>query len=93
MYSVATDTDVTSKMILKNGQLQQRTTMIPINKISPSATTADVIRIAENLVGKENVQHALQLIEYDREVDKVMKYVFGRVFICRDINIAKQVSI
>lgn len=91
MYSVATDTDVTSKLILQRGQLQTRTTMIPINKISPNATPPNVVRIAENLVGKENVSHALQLIEYEKDVDKVMKYVFGRVFICRDINTAKQV--
>lgn len=43
-------------------------------------------------VGKENVQSALSLIEYDRYFEPVMKFVFGHTLVCRDLNVAKQVS-
>lgn len=66
--------------------------MIPMNKISGRDIPADVVRQAEQLVGKENVATALSLIEYDRELEKVMKFVFGRTFICKDINVAKKVT-
>ncbi|CAD7012344.1 unnamed protein product [Ceratitis capitata] len=51
-----------------------------------------VIDFAQSLVGKENVQSALSLIEYDRYFDPVMKFVFGHTLVCRDLNIAKQVT-
>lgn len=65
--------------------------MIPMNKISARDISADIVRQAENLVGKENVATALSLIEYDPSLDKVMKFVFGRTFICKDIDVAKKV--
>lgn len=42
--------------------------------------------------GRENVESALSLIEYDRYFDPVMKYVFGNTIICKDLEVAKGVS-
>lgn len=42
--------------------------------------------------GRENVESALSLIEYDRYFDPVMKYVFGSTIICKDLEVAKGVS-
>lgn len=92
LYSVVTDTDVTSKDILKRGQLQQHTTLLPINKIRGRELNASVVRAAQNLVGKENVAPALSLINYDPQYDVVMKYVFGRTLVCKDLDIAKKVT-
>lgn len=89
---MVTDNEITSKAVLERGQLQSRTIMIPMNKIASHDIPSDVVRKAENLVGKENVATALSLIEYDRELEKVMKFVFGRVFICKDIDCAKKVK-
>lgn len=89
---MATDTDRTSKMILQNGQLQTRTTFIPINKINPHSIPPHVIRYAKELVGDENVAPALSLISYSKDVEKVMQFVYGRVLVCKDINVAKKVS-
>lgn len=92
LYSVVTDTDVTSKMILQNGQLQQRTTMIPINKISAGSLSAGQLEAARQAGGADNVWHALDLIEYDPSVEKVMRFLFGRTLICRNIEVAKKVT-
>ncbi|KAJ6645604.1 Structural maintenance of chromosomes protein 2 [Pseudolycoriella hygida] len=92
LYSVVTDTDTTSKDILKRGQLQQHTTLLPINKIRGSELHPSVVKCAQDLVGKENVAAALSLIKYAPEYDIVMKYVFGRTLVCKDINVAKKVT-
>ncbi|XP_004517608.1 structural maintenance of chromosomes protein 2 [Ceratitis capitata] len=92
LYSYVADDDMTSKKILQKGQLQHRVTIIPINKITSHPIDQSVIDFAQSLVGKENVQSALSLIEYDRYFDPVMKFVFGHTLVCRDLNIAKQVT-
>lgn len=43
--------------------------------------------------GRENVESALSLITYDPYFDPVMKYVFGSTIICKDLEVAKGVSI
>lgn len=92
LYSYVTDDDVTSKKILQRGQLQNRVTFMPINKISGYEIPQKTVEIAQNLVGKENVQSALALIDFDCYYLPVMKYVFGSTLICRDLNIARQVT-
>ncbi|XP_035787284.1 structural maintenance of chromosomes protein 2-like [Anopheles albimanus] len=92
LYSVITDTDMTSKKLLQKGQLQSRTTMIPLNKISGREIDPSVARFAEELVGRENVATALSCISYDPEVDKAMRFAFGHSFIVKDLNIAKQIT-
>ncbi|KAH8372776.1 hypothetical protein KR009_004687 [Drosophila setifemur] len=92
LYSYVTDDDVTSKKILQRGNLQRRVTLIPINKIQSVSLSKTVVEYAQNKVGCENVQWALSLINYDRYYEPVMKYLFAGTLICKDLNIAKQVS-
>nr|CAD7443555.1 unnamed protein product [Timema bartmani] len=92
LYNVIVDTEVTSKKLLKRGQLQRRTTIIPLNKISGHSMNQNTIHTAEQLVGKDNVQPALSLIEYDRELRPAMEWIFGQVFICRDMATARKVT-
>ncbi|XP_066148443.1 structural maintenance of chromosomes protein 2 [Euwallacea fornicatus] len=92
LYNVVVDTDMTSKKLLQRGDLQTRTTFIPLNKISSYRMDEQIIKLAENLVGKENCQPALSLINYDRSLQAAMEYIFGDIFICRDINVAKTVT-
>ncbi|KAM7341587.1 structural maintenance of chromosomes 2 isoform 2-T2 [Cochliomyia hominivorax] len=92
LYSHVTDDDITSKKILQKGQLQQRVTIIPINKISSHSINPTTINFAKSLVGKENVDSALSLIDSDPYFEPVMKFVFGHTLICKDLNIAKQVT-
>lgn len=92
IYNVITDTEITSKKLLQKGQLQQRTTIIPLNKIKGSAIPNDVVNYAQQLVGKENVRPALSLIQFGHELQPAMEFIFGGAFICRDMNIAKEIT-
>lgn len=62
-----------------------------MNKISGREINPSIVKCAQDLVGKDNVGTALSLIKYAPEYDVVMKYVFGRTFVCKDINVAKKV--
>ncbi|XP_030762291.1 structural maintenance of chromosomes protein 2 [Sitophilus oryzae] len=92
LFNVVVDTDDTSRKLLQKGDLQTRTTFIPLNKISSSSMDQNTIRLAQNLVGEENCMPALSLINYDKSLSAAMQYVFGNVFICKDINVAKKVT-
>ncbi|XP_055382304.1 structural maintenance of chromosomes protein 2 [Condylostylus longicornis] len=92
LRNFVTDDDITSKKILEKGQLQHRVVFIPINKITSYVIDPATVQFAQNLVGKQNVESALNLIQYDKRYDPVMKYVFGSTLICKDMNIAKKVT-
>ncbi|KAF7995218.1 hypothetical protein HCN44_004690 [Aphidius gifuensis] len=77
LYNVIVDTEKTSKALLQNGQLQQRVTMIPLNKISGSSIDERTIQYAEKLVGNDNVQSALSLIDYPPYLKPAMSWIFG----------------
>lgn len=92
LYNVVVDTEETGKLILQKGQLQTRTTLIPMNKISSSCIDQSKVKFAQDLVGKENVASALSLIDYNPAFERVMKNVFGWVLICKDLDAAKKVT-
>lgn len=92
LYNVVVDTDVTSKKLLQNGHLQNRTTFIPLNKIQAGKMNDEVIRTAQNLVGRENIQPCLSLISYDKKLQGAMEHIFGHTFVAKDINIARKVT-
>lgn len=92
MYSIVTDTEITSKLLLQRGQLQKRVTMVPLNKINSGVLNPEVVRKAQQLVGRDNVWSALSLIEYDEEVAPAIQFAFGYQLVCRDLNIAKKLA-
>lgn len=93
LYSVVVDSDTTGKMLLKNGKLKKRVTIIPLNKIDTRGGIPDAkMKAAAKAVGKTNVSTALSLVVYESEVEAAMKYVFGRSFVCKDSKSAREVT-
>jgi len=92
LYNVVVDTEVTGKKLISNGKLKRRYTFIPLNKIASRTLSNDVVKRAENLVGKDNVSLALSLVGYDEEVKAAMAYVFGTTFVCDGMDNAKKVT-
>lgn len=86
------DTDTTSKKILQHGQLQQRVTIIPLNRVAGRFMDQQTISLAEKLVGKENVQPALSLIDFPDEIRPAMTWIFGQIFVCKDMETAKKIA-
>jgi structural maintenance of chromosome 2 len=86
------DTDQTGKLILKNGELKRKITIIPMNQIRPHTISDHVVKAAKKLVGDDNVFTALSLISYDPIYKPVMEFVFGSKFVCFNLETAKKVA-
>ncbi|XP_077867621.1 structural maintenance of chromosomes protein 2-like [Saccoglossus kowalevskii] len=91
LYNVVVDTEVTGKKILQKGELRRRYTIIPLNKISSRTLSNDVIKTAQNLVGKDNVHTALSLVGYKNDVKQALEYVFGTTLVADCLDNAKKV--
>lgn len=93
LYNVIVDTEMNSKKILQHGQLQRRVTLIPLNKVNGKPMDNHVIKLAQEIGGgAENVQPALSLIEYPPETRPAMAWIFGQIFVCKDMDVAKKIA-
>uniref|UniRef100_A0A7M5XBT0 SMC hinge domain-containing protein n=2 Tax=Clytia hemisphaerica TaxID=252671 RepID=A0A7M5XBT0_9CNID len=92
IYNVVVDTDRTGKQLLQNGRLQRKVTLIPLNKIAARSISDTVVQSAKSCVGAANVDTALSLVGYDKEIEGAMKFVFGSSFVAADLNSAKKVA-
>lgn len=50
------------------------------------------IALAEKLGGKENVQPAFSLINFANEISPAINWIFGQIFICKDMETAKKIA-
>lgn len=92
LYNVIVDKETTSKKILQHGHLQQRVTFIPLNRVTGRHMDQQTIDLAEKLVGKENVQPACSLIDFPAEITPAMTWIFGQIFVCKDMESAKKIA-
>ncbi|KZC13859.1 PREDICTED: structural maintenance of chromosomes protein 2 [Dufourea novaeangliae] len=92
LYNVIVDTEKTSKQLLQRGQLQQRVTIIPLNKVNGRAMDNQMIHLAQKIGGVENVHLALSLIDFPEETRSAMTWIFGQIFVCKDIETAKKIA-
>ncbi|NXM04576.1 SMC2 protein, partial [Tyrannus savana] len=92
LYNVIVDTEVTGKKLLEMGELKHRYTIIPLNKISARCVQPDMVKLAQSLVGHDNLHLALDLVAYEPELQKAMEYVFGTTLICNNMDNAKKVT-
>lgn len=51
-----------------------------------------IIEFAERLVGADNVRSALSLIDFPEEIRPAMTWIFGQIFICKDMETAKRIA-
>jgi structural maintenance of chromosome 2 len=92
LFNLVVDTDVTGKLLLQHGELKRKITIIPMNQIRPRVIDSNVVRIAKDLVGSENVFTALSLIDFDPKYKQVLEFVFGSRLVCTTLDAAKQVA-
>ncbi|CAH8560387.1 unnamed protein product [Heterobilharzia americana] len=92
LQNIVVDTEHTGKSLLARGQLRQRITILPLNKIHGNPVPDATVQRAQLLVGADNVVTALSLIEFDDIFKPVMEYVFGGALICPNMAIAKRVA-
>nr|XP_022902308.1 structural maintenance of chromosomes protein 2 [Onthophagus taurus] len=92
LYNVVVDKDTTCKKLLQRGNLQNRTTFIPLNQIQADRMKPQTVNFARKLVGEDNLIAALDVLEYSPQVKSAIEYIFGNIFIAKNISIAKQIS-
>ncbi|XP_026666450.1 structural maintenance of chromosomes protein 2 isoform X2 [Ceratina calcarata] len=93
LYNVIVDSETNSKKILQHGQLQRRVTIIPLNKVNGRPMDNHIIQLAQKIGGgSENVQPALSLIDFPAETRSAMTWIFGQIFICKDMDVAKKIA-
>ncbi|KAI8325858.1 putative nuclear condensin complex subunit Smc2 [Martensiomyces pterosporus] len=91
IYNVIVDDDSTGALLLRNGKLRRRVTIIPLNKIAAQRLDPSIVNFAKNLApGK--VDTALSLVGYPEELESAMAYVFGSTFVCKDPQTAEQMA-
>ena len=86
LFQVVVDTEQTGKLLLENGKLQKRVTIIPLNKVEAHCIPDKIVSAANKAVGADV---ALSFVGFDDELEAAMKYVFGHTLICKDIEAAK----
>ena len=91
LYQVVVDTETTGKALLSKGQLQKRVTIIPLNKIDARGLSDAQIKRAAT-VSNGDAKLALSLVTSDPDVDSVMRYVFGKAFVCSSGAVAREVA-
>ena len=74
-----------------SGQMRERRTLVPLDRIRGNDADIRALRRAQDIVGKENVDYAINYIDYDPTLSQTMKYVFGDTLICPNMEIAKRV--
>ncbi|KAM4640379.1 structural maintenance of chromosomes protein 2 isoform 3-T18 [Amazona ochrocephala] len=92
LYNIIVDTEVTGQKVLKNGELKHRYTIIPLNKILARCVNKEKIKLAQTLVGSDNLRLPLSLIQYESELEKAMEYVFGTTLICDSMESSKKIT-
>lgn len=91
LYQVVVDSEQTAKALLAGGQLRNRVTIVPLNKVVSKTLPPNTIAAAGKLVG-DKAQPAIELVGYDEELSAAMKYVFGTTFVCQDAASAKKLA-
>ena len=92
LFNVIVDNQDTGKYLLEEGKLVKRITILPLNKISSTVISSGIIERAKDMVGDDQADLALSLIESDPILEPAMKFVFGNTFVCTDSHSAKQIA-
>lgn len=83
LLQVVVDSAETAKALLSRGQLRNRVTIIPLDKVATSGVPDHAKHAAARMAPGGAARVALELVGYDQELSAAMKYVFGSSFICK----------
>ena len=83
----------TAKTLLKYGQLERRTTFVPLDRVARvnERDLAAKFARAQSLVGADKVWRAIDLVDFDQEVRPAIEFALARIFVCANENDAKAV--
>lgn len=91
LYQVIVDNEQTAKSLLSGGNLRNRVTIIPLNKVTARTLPEEAKEVAKAIAG-EKATPAIELIGYDKDLSAAMNYAFGSSFVCQDSSTAKKLA-
>lgn len=91
LYFVVVEDDSVGKDILDTNRFPNRVNFIPLSKIKSESLPQNIIRIAQQIGGADQVFPAMSLISYDKKHLKAVQWVFGQAFICTTKEVAEKV--
>ena len=91
LYQVIVDNEQTAKSLLSGGNLRNRVTIIPLNKVTARTLPKEAKQAARAIAG-EKATPAIELIGYDEDLSAAMNYAFGSTFVCQDSSTAKKLA-
>ena len=94
LFHVVVDTDETSKLLFKYGDLKKRITFVPLNRISSNVIPKQKVEAARRELGDHDaIFLAKDLVNYNAsKYETLMNYVFGSTIICSTSAIAQRVA-
>ncbi|CAM9911302.1 unnamed protein product [Pylaiella littoralis] len=94
LYQVVVDNEGTGKLLLEQGRLKRRVTIIPLNKITPNPLKQNQLSRAADIAQRMNgnASCAIELVGYEDDLRGAMSYVFGSSIVCDSLDVAKEVA-
>lgn len=92
LYNIVVEDHNTATQLLKYGNLANRITFIPLNKITSKIYDNNTYEriITPLLDNRANL--AIDIINYDKNIKNAIEYVYGTTFICNDKEIAQTLT-
>ncbi|KAM9976714.1 hypothetical protein ACTFIR_010558 [Dictyostelium discoideum] len=92
LYNIVIEDDETGKALLSKGQLKRRVTLLPLNKVEGRSIDPQKIKNAQKIAPNGAVKPAIEFVEYDKELQPAMNFVFGSTFIATDKKYAQKAA-
>ena len=70
--------EFTAKLLLNQGRITRRVTILPLNRLRGSTISPDEVRRMQQKVGQDKVWAAIDLVEYDPKFRIVAEYSLGK---------------
>ena len=91
LYNVIVDNHKTAAVLFQRKCFDYMVTLLPLDKVYSKPITEDKIESANSVSGGGAIL-ALDLIEYDQELEPAMKFVFGNILVCNTSQIAEEIA-
>ncbi len=93
LYQIVVDEAITGKALLSRGNLKQRVTIIPLDKIKSKGITNAAVNMARSMADQMDsvASPAIELVGFDEEVRSALEYVFGSTLIVEGTEAANKI--
>ena len=91
LYNVIVDNHKTASVLFQRKCFDYMVTLLPLDKVYSKPITQEKLEMV-NKISNGGAILALDLIEYDEDLEPAMKFVFGNVLVCNTSQIAEEIA-